>query len=478
MADEPDETEEGSWWDKPWPYFVGAALLLVVAVASQFEIRRPAVSFGTVEDLAALSERDDLNVVFLLIDTLRADHLGIYGYERDTSPNIDALAQGGVVFKEMVSQSSWTKTSMASLWTATRPLNNGIVHYDHVIPDVATLPAEVFKEAGYRTAGIYRNGWVAPNFGFKQGFDSYIKPVAGRERARIARKNPSGSFLAGTDEDLIDSAKEFLDIYGHQKFFLYIHFMDVHQYVYDNGAARFGTSYLDVYDQSIHWSDRLLAHFVEELSERGLRRKTLLVIAADHGEAFQEHGWEGHAKNLYREVTNVPFIIIPPFYIEGGIEVDTLASNMDLWPTILDLVGLPPMPHVDGVSLVPIVLAAGAAADAPSTEGLERPVFGQLNIGWGRRGIEPNPLIALQDGDLQLFYPLAKPERIELYDHSTDPGQMENVQAERPEDTARLRAMVDGYVASASSPWGVEPERKEVSELMLGQLKALGYVVK
>ena len=107
--------------DSPWPYFIGAGLLLIAAIASQFEIRVPSRPEGRPADIATLRERDDLNVVFIVIDTLRADRLGAYGYERPTSQTMDTLASRGILFKNALSQSSWTKSSMASLWTSTLP---------------------------------------------------------------------------------------------------------------------------------------------------------------------------------------------------------------------------------------------------------------------------------------------------------------------------------------------------------------------
>ncbi len=134
---------------------------------------------GTLEDVRTLHERTDLNVLFILVDTLRADRLGAYGYERDTSPVIDELARTGVRFAHHVSQSSWTKCSMASLWTGVYPNRTGVLHAQHGIPESAVLPAEIFREAGYRTAAIWRNGWIAPNFGFAQGFEIYLSPAGG-----------------------------------------------------------------------------------------------------------------------------------------------------------------------------------------------------------------------------------------------------------------------------------------------------------
>jgi arylsulfatase A-like enzyme len=461
----------------PWPYFAGALVLLVVLVASQIEIEPPARPVGAAEQLLELRSRDDVNVIFLLVDTLRADRLGAYGYARPTSPNLDQLAAGGILFERAHSQSSWTKTSMASLWTGTRPAVNGILESQHVIPPEAVLPAEVFRQAGYRTAGIWRNGWVAPNFGFDQGFDFYVKPRAGRSRAQLQRGNPSTHLLQGTDEDLTTSAIEFLDNFRGRRFFLYLHYMDVHQYLYDDKAPSFGTSYSDIYDQSINWVDRLIGHLVEALIDRELLAKTLIVLAADHGEAFNEHGSEGHARNLYEEVIHVPLLLIPPFTIEGGVRVSEPVANIDVWPTALDLVGLE-LPHAEGRSLVPLILEAAGAPVPAGGDGLHgRALFSQLNRGWGRPKTPSRPLIGVSRGGWQLFHDAEQPARDELYDRARDPGQRANLAAARPEEKAELTRLAQEYLEGAASPWGVETPEVELNEMQLGQLRALGYVV-
>jgi len=464
--------------DSPAFYFVCAAILLVVAVASQFELSVPTRPVGSVQDIENLPALPDgeegLNVVLILIDTLRADRLGLYGYERDTSPTIDDLGRYGVVFRNVVSQSSWTKTSMASLWTGTYPVRHGVLRYNHVLPEDVKLPAEIFDEAGYRTAGIWRNGWVAPNFGFGQGFDVYVKPTIGRERANIKHSNPSSNRLQGTDVDLLRSATEFLGNFGHEKFFLYVHMMDLHQYVYDEKATDFGPSYSDAYDKSINWTDRLVAALVQELDDRDLLKKTLVVIASDHGEAFQEHGSEGHARDLHREVTQVPLVLALPFRLDPGIQVEQRISNVDIWPTLLDLAGLPPMPGVDGVSRVPLILEAGgesvqAAADGPS--------FSQLDRRWGHPRFEPRPLVAVTEDHLRLLVDTGDTDAVELYDLDADPKEQENLAKARPEDAARLKGEIDHYLENAEPPWGAAPGVVELDEMKLNQLRALGYKI-
>ncbi len=459
--------------DSSWPYFALAGVLLLVAVVSQFEVRMPTRSEAPASALSELKDRDDLNVVFLLIDTLRADRLSMNGYERETSPILDSIAEHGIVFENTVAQSSWTKTSMASLWTATHPIRNGILRYNHVIPEEATMPAEIFKEAGYKTIGLWRNGWVEPNFGFAQGFDLYVRPVAGAERNRINRGSPGGAPITGTDEDMVVSAVDFLSQVGDEKFFLYMHFMDIHQYVYDDVSSIFGTSYSDAYDQSIHWTDRLIGGLLEKLRDEDLLKRTMIVLASDHGEAFYEHKAEGHARNLYQEVTHVPFIIIPPFILDEGIRVKQTVSNLDVWPTILDLAGLPPLPGADGESLVPEILQA-AENGAGSLETV-RPVFAQLARGWGQPQTEERSMVSLTHGDKRL---MREGTEQRLYDRTHDIAEQNDLSKDQ-EIPEELETLMTEYAERAGDvPWGVAPTEVELDELRLNHLRALGYVIK
>ena len=129
--------------DSAWFYFGLAGVLAVVAIASQLRWEIPPKRVGSLEDVAKIAESDDINLVFLIVDTLRADHLGVYGYERPTSPTIDRLAATGIRFARVESQSSWTKASMASMWTGLYPQRSGITRYDDGIPDAALMPAEM-----------------------------------------------------------------------------------------------------------------------------------------------------------------------------------------------------------------------------------------------------------------------------------------------------------------------------------------------
>jgi arylsulfatase A-like enzyme len=461
--------------ESPSVYFAGAAILLSIIVAMQFDLRIPSRPRGSVEDLALLRDRGDLNVVFILVDTLRADRLSLYGYERRTTPVIDDLANHGIVFERVIAQSSWTKTSMASLWTGTYPAAHGVLRFDNAIPDDAVMPAEIFKAAGYRTVGIWRNGWVAPNFGFDQGFDVYFNPKAGAD-ARLQRHSPGVASIAGTDEDLFVAARDFLEHFGQEKFFLYLHLMDLHQYVFDDDADAFGPTYSDAYDKAIDWTDRVIGAIVDALDTEGVLPRTVIAISSDHGEAFLEHGREGHAYDLYREVVEVPYVIIPPLILDRGIRVEETIANVDVWPTLLDLVGLPPLRGVDGRSMLPLVLAVGGAAMERVPANLTRPVVSHLDRHWGGRA-ESRELVSLTDGNLRLVVTGNHPSSVEFYDASTDPWEATDRSAESPPELQPMLERVDRYLEDSEPPWGVESPTVEIDELQLNQLRALGYRV-
>jgi len=465
--------------DSPSTYFILAGALLLVLLFTQFEIRLSPRPHESVDEIRSLAQRKDTNLVFILIDTLRADRLHSYGYPRETSPVMDHLANTGVRFARTISQSSWTKASMASLWTGTWPNRNGITRWSHSLPEQATLPAEIFQQAGFQTAGIWRNGWVAPTFGFQQGFDTYLRPLPGTGPERFQKRTPSSGSVVGTDEDLTLAATEFLNAFGHQRFFLYLHYMDVHQYAYDEISAKFGTSYSDVYDNSIHWVDRNIGALLRVLQDRDLQRKTVIVIAADHGEGFREHGLEGHARTLYREVAEVPFILSLPFELSPGVVVPQTVANVDIWPTILDLFGLPALADADGKSLIPLIEAAGRGETAP----FDRPVFAEIDRSWGRPSADPDLLVSVAQGPYRAMRPLqpAKAGEVEYYDHTSDPWEAKNLAASKnggngalPPELARA---LDGYLDQPPVAWG-KPKEVELDEMELSQLKALGYVIK
>jgi arylsulfatase A-like enzyme len=466
----------GKLRDKRWPWLLAASVIVVVFLSTFVEIRWPRSADprprGSADDIARLGERADLNVLFIVVDTLRADRLGSYGYARDTSPVLDRLAASGVRFAHQLSQSSWTKCSMASMWTGMNPARTGITRYDDVIPDQARLPAEILSEAGFRTVGIYRNGWVSPTFGFDQGFDVYTRPAPRPVPATVRIDNPTLS-VRGTDEDVLADALEFLRLEGHERWFLYVHLMDVHEYTYDEETALFGGTYSDVYDNAIRWVDRVIGVLVEYLADMGYADNTLVVLTVDHGEAFRERGYEGHARMVYRETTQVPFLISLPFRLEPGLVVDAPTRNVDVWPTLLDLLGLEAPPGIDGRSRKPEILASARGEPLPAAEFTG---VAHLDTHWGQRGRPPAPTVAVTDGRFRYVrLPVRGPGSEQLFDAQSDPAELHDRAGEDPETLERLRKLADAYLAE-QPPWGKAPTRS-IDELELNQLRALGYAV-
>ncbi|MEE2672161.1 MAG: sulfatase [Myxococcota bacterium] len=462
--------------DRRWPWVVATLVVVLGFLSTVLEVRfgtdadpRP---IGSADDIERLAEREDLNVLFVLIDTLRADHLGSYGYERDTSPELDRLAAGGVRFDRHMSQSSWTKSSMASLWTGLYPARTGITRYDHIVPDQAEMPAETFQQAGFRTVGLYRNGWVAPTFGFGQGFDVYIRPASGAVRRSIRVENQT-LVSKSTDEDAVAAALEFLRVHGHERWFLYLHLMDVHEYLYDEESALFGGDYGDIYDNSIRWTDSVIRVLIAHLAQQGYAENTVVVITSDHGEAFRERGLEGHARRVYRETTEVPFILAFPFRLERGIVFEGRTRNVDVWPTVLDLLGLPFPVDQDGRSLRSDLLATarGEALSEPDPVAVAH-----LDQNWGKRKQGPVESVAVVDEALRYVRGNDRGRPIEqLFDATNDPGELDDRAEDLPDELIRLRETANAYLQT-TPPWGDAPTR-EIEELELNQLRALGYAI-
>lgn len=464
--------------DQRWPWLAAAAVIVVTYLVSTFvDIRFPGDwdrrPQGSVEDITRLKERGDLNVLFIVVDTLRAGHLGSYGYERDTSPVLDQLAESGVRFNRHLAQSSWTKSSMASLWTGLYPAHTGITRYDGVIPEDAQMAAEILRDAGFQTIGLWRNGWVSQSFGFAQGFDVYQRPVPSAMPMNVRRENPTLS-ERGTDEGVMEAAREFLRISGDEPWFLYLHMMDLHEYIYDADSALFGTGHSDLYDNSIRWTDGSILFLLEVLSELGMLDNTLIALVSDHGEAFLERGFEGHARRVYRESTEVPFLLSFPFRLETGVVVETRTQNVDVWPTILDLLGLEAPAGIDGRSRLPEILASAEGRPADDTP---RIAISDLDQNWAQRNAEASPTIAVVEGPLRY---VRVPDdagnvREQLFDATGDPRELRDHAAQQPETVERLRAVADDYYESKPS-WG-ETQTRELSELELNLLRALGYKI-
>lgn len=460
------------------------------------------------------SGTDRPSVLLIVIDALRADHLGAYGYRRPTSPHLDRLAAEGVLFTDAVSPSSWTLPAMASLFTSAQPGQHGAVERGDPLTDGREVLAETMRAAGYRTAAFAPNPWLKRSFGFDRGFSEYydldrlglarrligvrLKNFALRRLGRI-RIDPE---LVAPADDLTARALRWMRRHGDGPFFLLLHYMDVHSpYVppapyrgrfcggheFDLPDHRLESRFragkletdprilehiIELYDEGILATDASIGRLIGEMEAMGVAGRTAVILTADHGEEFQDHGGTMHGKTLYQEVIRVPLMIRPPLRSGGGSSresrvVGERVTLLDLYPTILDLAGLPSREPVEGVSL-----AAGLEGRAAASRG--RAIGAQLyhdGSAWG----------ALLLGDEKIIRVLAAEPpgetRLELYDLRGDPGERANLAASQGERVADLLAVLAG----CEETWGVPRSDRgaavdRIDPETLEQLKALGYV--
>ena len=324
------------------------------------------------------------NVLIYLIDTLRRDRLGAYGYSLNTSPHLDALADDGVLFTNSIAQSSWTRASVASIFTGVHPRSHGVNGRTNELSSEALTMAAILSASGYQTAGFVTNGNVSPNFGFDHGFETYVHL---RER-----RTTEVHVLSDT---LNEQAFAWLESRDTERpFFLYLHAVDPHdpytprspfreQYIQtrqypdlvaprqlferrltDHEAAAISSELGALYDAEVAFTDHHFGQLVAWLKNNGLYDSTAILAVSDHGEEFFEHGGWGHGSTLYQEQLAVPLIVKFPGQVGAGQRVDALAQHVDLLPTILDLLGIEGPPHLQGSSLWPSAGQSGARTTA------------------------------------------------------------------------------------------------------------------
>lgn len=296
------------------------------------------------------------NVMLILVDTLRQDHLSLYGYARNTSPRIDALGASGVVFENHLSHASQTVPSIVSIMLSQLPAEHGFVHRratwfsvhpPHYRPDLIFVP-EVFRAAGYRTGAFIANPFLKARRGFDQGFDQFVYEEGD---GSVLIEQASGWIARQVEQDKAP-------------FFAYIHLMDVHnpyeppdeyrdlypgppgsKLVYSNGPAEDTRGddlqhTIGLYDAQIHHVDRLVGALLDSLEAANVMEKTLVVFTSDHGDEFLEHGGMGHGTHVYGELVRVPLILALPGRIAAGRRVSHLTQHIDLAPTLLTIAGI------------------------------------------------------------------------------------------------------------------------------------------
>ena len=402
------------------------------------------------------------NIVVILIDTLRADHLGAYGYPRPTSPAIDEIAKTSVVFERAYSTAPWTNPTIATLFTGYYPQelfpvapHRLAIH--QALPLAVDTLAERLHAAGYRTAALVDHPGIGPGLHYDQGFDVLVRLF--HEAGVSAWGVTDPSFVFEQVDRQFGSATS--------PFFLYLHLVYPHrpyvapadyQQMFGPRFTRLGPKQRDgvinAYDAEIRFTDDLIGRIAGSLRQRRLWDETCVVILSDHGEGFWEHGVAEHGNSLFDELLHVPLILHPP--AARGLAPERVArpvSLVDFWPTMLDLAGVDLPEPLRTRSLI-----RGGDSD--------RPIFSESKHSryLGESAVRSRGLKYI--GDL---------EHGALFDLQADPGES-NPLPGRPEVRAEMVAQLRQHQDSALAMrhhWG--GEERPVDENTLQRLRALGY---
>ena len=421
------------------------------------------------------------NVVLISVDSLRADHLGAYGYERDTSPNLDRLAADGVVFDAAYSTTSWTLPSHLSMLTGLYPEVHGIQRGKRRLSEDFVLLPEVLQGAGYTTAALVVAPYLNRRFGINQGWDDYDDYTF---RYRSTPSAHHGVKAPREHERLL----ELVDQIASQSFFLFLHYWDVHydytppppwdrafdptydgdldgRDFFDNPEVHAGMDRRDLewieslYDGEIAFTDHYLGLFLDDLERRGLYDDTLIIFTADHGDEFFDHGNKGHRANLYNETLRVPLVIKFPGGRWSGTRSAEPVGLVDLFPTILDVTAVESPVRSNGRSL--------ASRPSRSAGQDSRPLFADLH------GVRKAVIL---DGWKLIVSPEETEPSPELYDLREDPEEKRDLYDREPQRAAELRRALDRWLLLASEWEAAAPTEVEYDAETVELLESLGYV--
>ncbi len=397
------------------------------------------------------------NVLLVSVDTLRWDRLGCYGYGRETTPNLDALAAEGVLFANAYSQSGWTLPSMATLLTGLHPRQHGATRFDTALRARIPTLATILKDEGYATRAFVSHTLVSGKYGLDRGFDRFDSTVL--ERGHPAHVSTSAELTDRAIEELERTPEPFL---------LWVHYFDPHALYLPHQGFEFGDAETDRYDGEIAHNDHQIGRLLAAARERGLLERTVVVVTADHGEEFGEHGGQHHF-SLHEEVLRVPLILGAPSLPARVVE--QRVQQVDLLPTLLGLLGLPANPIYPGRD----ALGEPAPGRPVYAERYQPNAFRQRAVIAGRYkliDVDLNPEPAAYAGTFE-YDELARIETGRLlYDLVDDPAETRDLLAERGEEAARLLALLEQGLAPAAA---AEPTL-EVTEEMRDSLRALGYI--
>jgi arylsulfatase A-like enzyme len=425
------------------------------------------------------------NVLFVILDAARARDFGCYGYARATTPEIDRIAKEGVVFESAFTPAVYTLGAMSSVWTSQHPdRHHSEVSFSARLPRSRLTLPELLGAQGIRTAGFVANAVAGTAFGFERGFDEF----------RETHGDPEfGSRAAGLGKAVLP----WIGAHKSERFFLYVHFREPH-YPYDPTPpfdTRFGPdgplpksarsdnfafftevnkgrrkltpaeaeNLVRLYDGNLAVADQELGEIRKALEAAGLWEKTVVIVAADHGEELREHGWIGHNVHVYDESAHVPLVVrLPAAAGVSGKRVEGLTDLLDVAPTVADVLGVPPKAtdrHFEGRSLLPMIAGASGKGVVLSRTIWDRPIY------------------ALRDEAFKFVFDTRTGEQA-LYDVAEDPGETRNLEVSEPIRAAYYREALHHWTlglgrrtaaagADEAAPWTCE---------QCENMKSLGYL--
>jgi choline-sulfatase len=432
------------------------------------------------------------NVVLITIDTLRADHLGAYGYARPTSPRLDAFAKRAVVFDQAYTYWPKTRGSFVAMMSGRRDSQTGYGKSHPLLLDFNPTLAEVLKKAGYQTAAIVDNPNVAAQHGYARGFDRYRETWT---EEKLATEMDRTRAITGDGVAFLDQAP------ADQPFFLWLHYVNPHApYTppapYDtaflkDGAAQQGPRlravdgfvggirkewavpgqerlgyYVAQYDGEIAAVDQEVGQVLDALDRSPHAARTLVVVTSDHGESLGEHDYYfDHGQDLHDPCLRIPLLVAQPG-VAGGTRSAELASTLDLVPTVLDAVKVSYPPDLAGSSLLPALRGQALGRDR---------LFARND----------RNLTAGFDARLKVIAtPTETDLRYQLFDRAADPAETKDASRAKPEEMRVARRELELFLARAEREWshtrrilGGTPGARRMDPAACEQLKALGYVV-
>ncbi|MBW2444685.1 MAG: sulfatase [Deltaproteobacteria bacterium] len=451
---------------------MGCLAALLATLAGCGEPVGPTVVLDSARDTGPPS------ILLVTIDTLRADHVSAYGYERETTPHLDALAAGGARFETAYSVSSTTLPSHATLFTSRYPDEHGVTKNGVALPaDVPTL-AERLSAAGWETAAFVSSFVVERRFGLARGFEHYDDDFAGADHSSALRSWQGYELDAPYDRRGAETTDRTLAWLAARKddrpFFLWVHYFDPHS-PYDPPAPHRGAFLetedrtsprhaIDLYDGDIHYADAELGRLLEATAAHA----PLTLVTSDHGEGLWDHGWLEHGVFLYEEMVRVPWVVHWPRAIPAGRSIPGLAAHVDLAPTLAGLLGQPLLADPRGRDHS-AALRGGSAAAPDRAVHLQRRHFDPMRRGHLRVAGSKH---AVREGDWKLILSPGE-QGFELYDLSRDPGEQDNLAGLRPDVVERLNQRLDGWQRSqrvhTAAPAAPDEDAQQ-------RLRALGYV--